>query len=176
MPAIVFPGKIGADRHRPYANIFPEGDELLKEARSMGTHYSTSSRWGGLVALRKSAGMASKLSGTRIKVRVEKPCLVQYELAINLINAVVDNTRDLRQMPKNDTRITAEYAFLMSEARINRVVKVDCEISKHEWTLSDDEWHSHAEFEGILHITQIASTQAQEYERLLLGAYSCILR
>ena len=128
------------------------------------------------MALCKSAGMASKSPGTRIKVRVDKTCLVQYEFAINLTNAVVDNTRDLRQMPKNDTRIAAEYAFLMSEARINRVVKVDCEISKHEWTLSDDEWHSQAEFEGILHITQIASTQAQEYERLLLGAYSCILR
>ena len=121
----------------------------------MGTHYPTGSRWGALVALRKSAVMASESSGTRIKVRVDKTCLVQYELDINLTNTIVDNTCDLRQMPKNDTRIAAEHALLMSEARINRVVKVDCEISKHKWTLYDDEWHSHAEFKGILHITQI---------------------
>ena len=63
----------------------------------------------------------------------------------------------------------------MSEACINHAVQVDCEISKHKWTLSDDEWHYHAEFEGILHITQIASTRAQ-YERLLLGAYSSMIK
>ena len=114
--------KIGSNGHQPYANPFPKSDEPLKKARSMGTNYSTGSRWGGLMALRKSAGMASKLSGTRIKVRVKKTCLVQYELAINLTNAVVDNTRDLRQMPENDTRIAAEHALLMSEAHINCVV------------------------------------------------------
>ena len=78
-------------------------------------------------------------------------------------------------MPKNDTRIAAEHALLLSEARLNRVIKVDTEIYHHKWALTKEEWDSHSEFEGILHITQLASTQAQ-YENLFLGAYSSMIK
>ena len=78
-------------------------------------------------------------------------------------------------MPKNDTKIAAEHALLISEAGLNRVIKVDTEIYHHEWVLTKEELDSHSEFEGILHITQLASTQAQ-YETLFLGAYSSMIK
>ena len=79
------------------------------------------------------------------------------------------------QMPKNETRIAAEHALFISEARLNRVIKVDNKIYKHKWALSKEEWDSHSGFEGVLHITQLASTQAQ-YEKLFLGAYSPMIK
>ena len=59
-------------------------------------------------------------------------------------------------MPKNDTRIAAEHALLISEAGLNRVIKVDTEIYHHKWALTKEEWDSRSEFEGILRITQLA--------------------
>ena len=41
--------------------------------------------------------------------------------------------------------------------------------------MSKDEWHSHSEFEGTLHILQLTSTQAQ-YEQLFLGAHSSMIK
>ena len=64
-------------------------------------------------------------------------------------------------MPKNDTRIAAEHALLISGARLNPVIKVDTKIHHHKWALNKDEWDFYSEFEGILHIAQLASTQAQ---------------
>ena len=78
-------------------------------------------------------------------------------------------------MPKNETRVAAEHGLLMSEARLNQVVKVDCQIHKHRWMFSDDEWRAHAEFEGVLHLTQISSTEAQ-YKKLFLGAYAALIK
>ena len=45
-------------------------------------------------------------------------------------------------MPKNDTRIATEHALLISEARLNRVKKVDTEIYHHKWALTKEEWDS----------------------------------
>ena len=70
-------------------------------------------------------------------------------------------------MPKNDTRMAAEHGLLISQTRLNRVVKVDCNINQPKWALSELEWNSHAEFEAVLHITQLATTESQ-YEDCFL--------
>ena len=67
----------------------------------------------------------------------------------------------MKQMAKNDTRIASEHGLLTSEARVNMVVKVDCMMHTPKWTLTEEEWRTHAEFEGVLHLTQLASTEAQ---------------
>ena len=62
---------VGANRHRPYANPFPEGVALMDKSRSMGSHYSTGSRHSALMALRTKAGLTSASPDMRIKVRKE---------------------------------------------------------------------------------------------------------
>ena len=60
---------VGDNGHRPYANPFPEGDDLMKKAKSMGSHYSTGTCHSALMVLRDKAGLESASPETRIKVR-----------------------------------------------------------------------------------------------------------
>ena len=76
---------------------------------------------------------------------------------------------------KNDTQIAAEHELLISEARLNQVVKINSQINKTKWMLSDNEWQTRAEFKGVLHVTQIASTQLQT-KRLFLGAFASMIK
>ena len=79
-------------------------------------------------------------------------------------------------MPKNETRVASDHGLLLSEARLNRIIKLDVArfAKKPNWVLTDDEWKTHSEFEAIFHVTSIASTQTQ-YEKLFTGAYTpCI--
>ena len=78
-------------------------------------------------------------------------------------------------MPKNETRVAADHGMLVSQARLNRVIKVDCAANKHSWNLSDEEWNTHSEFESIFKIVSVASTQAQ-YERLFMGPYTPMVK
>ena len=59
---------VGENRHRPYANPFPEGVNLMNKARSMGSHYSTGTRHSALMVLRKKMGLESSSPETQIKV------------------------------------------------------------------------------------------------------------
>ena len=129
----------------------------------MGSHYSTGSRHNALMVLRNKMGLASASPETRIKVR--KNAAVGLFRVKNLLNGCYccfsPSLDNWTQMPKKDTRIAAEHALLISEACPNRVMKVDTEIYHHKWALTKNKWDSHSQFEGILHITQLASTQGQ---------------
>ena len=57
------------DTGHMYANPFPEGDDLMKKAKSMGSHDSTGTRHSALMVLRNKAGLESASPQTRIKVR-----------------------------------------------------------------------------------------------------------
>ena len=80
-------------------------------------------------------------------------------------------------MPKNKTRVASEHGLLTSEARLNRVIKVDCMMQKQppSWMLTQTEWDTHSEFEALMFVCQITSTQAQ-YKRLFLGAFAGVMK
>ena len=78
-------------------------------------------------------------------------------------------------MAKNKTRVAAEHGLLTSETRLNLVIKVDCIATTPSWMLSNTEWDTHAEFEAIMSVCQIASTEAQ-YEKLFLGAFAGVIK
>ena len=77
----------------------------------------------------------------------------------------------LKQVAKNKTRVAAEHGLLVSEARLNRLIQVDCCSSHWPWALSMIEWKTHSEFEACMFLCQIASTVAQ-FEKLFLGAHA----
>ena len=74
-------------------------------------------------------------------------------------------------MAENKTRVESEHGLLVSEARLNRVIKVDCCSNNFKWVLCNTEWDSHAEFEACMFVCQIGSTEAQ-FERYFLGAFA----
>ena len=78
-------------------------------------------------------------------------------------------------MPKNKTRVAAEHGLLTSEARLNRVIKVKCASERKLWALTDSEWDTHAEFEALMTLCQIASTEAQ-YGKLFMGACAGVIK
>ena len=74
-------------------------------------------------------------------------------------------------MAKNKTRVASEHGLLVFEARLNRVIKVDCCSNNFKWALCNTEWDSHAEVEACMFVCQIRSTELQ-FEMYFLGAFA----
>lgn len=55
-------------------------------------------------------------------------------------------------------RVAVEHGLITAEARLNRVVKVDCALERKSRALSESEWETHAKFEALMTVCQIGST------------------
>lgn len=140
-------GALTRSRNKKVINPFVEGVQLMKVARAMATHFSYSTRREELYAcvVKDSDGNT-----------VEQP---QIKFSIDL----------------NGTRVAAQHGLLYSALRLNRSVKVYAAQTSPTWALTEVQWQSLAEVEGVLDITKTMSTLSQS-ESAFLGAYGPVLK
>lgn len=78
------------------------------------------------------------------------------------------------QIPKNLTRISAEFGMLYSVVRLNCLVQVFCSTNHPTWEFSQDDWIALNDFEAILDITKFTTTLPQT-ETYMIMAFSTVI-
>ena len=79
------------------------------------------------------------------------------------------------QAALNGTRVAAQHSLLYSEIRLNCSLQTYAIKHQSSWRLSDEQWKTLAEFEGVLNITRRCTTLMQ-YERSFVGAYGLFVK
>jgi hypothetical protein len=74
----------------------------------------------------------------------------------------------------NGTRVAAKHILLVSVLRLNKGLKLYSLQNKPTWKLSEEEWETLAEFEGVLRISARRSTAVQS-ETNFMGAMGRLL-
>jgi hypothetical protein len=74
----------------------------------------------------------------------------------------------------NGTRVAAKHMLLYSFLRMNKLLKLWMIAENPSWKLTEEEWETLTEMEGILRISAWASTIVQ-YEKIFLGAMNSVI-
>jgi len=79
------------------------------------------------------------------------------------------------QVDLNSTRVAAQHGLLYSELKLNRLLRLYMSVHADAPQLTDSEWDSIGEIEGVLNITKDLTTLMQ-YENLYNGAFGQIIK
>ncbi|KAK3264923.1 hypothetical protein CYMTET_26364 [Cymbomonas tetramitiformis] len=90
---------------------------------------------------------------------------------------VVKNVPLIRiQVDHNTTRVASQHGLLLSEIRLNRALAAYQAANENVgWNMDSRTWQHIVEFEAVLNITKVTTTQSQ-YEKPFTGAHGCLVK